>query len=327
MELIAPMLAVRGDPFSEKGWLFEPKFDGTRCVAHISGEHIFLQNRRMADISGRYPELLTALRNAVTEDCVLDGEIIVLSHGKVDFHSLQRREQQQRRLRIDMLSRKYPATYVVFDILFSGRENVNHLPLWERKAILKKLVKENDRVVLIDYLEEKGEAYFLAARKQGLEGIMAKRAESTYQPGVRSRDWVKIKREVEFDLVVGGITRGWGWRSSSFGALVVGAYYQHDLIYVGRVGSGFTTEELQRIRDMLHPVQQSPFKPSPDLDLTTWVKPNLVVEVRAMEVTQGGRLRAPVYLRTRLDKSPEQCTYDQIENEVQRIRKKGAQGL
>jgi DNA ligase D-like protein (predicted ligase) len=324
MDLISPMLAIRGDPFTRKGWLFEAKFDGTRCIAHVSADRIFLQNRRMADISGRYPDLVTALRETVKKECVLDGEIIVFSGGKVDFHALQRREQQQRELRIDLLSQKYPATYVVFDILFSEGENIMHQPLATRKKILVSHIGEHDRIVVIDYMLEKGEAYFRAARKKGLEGIMAKRTGSTYQPGVRSRDWIKIKREVEFDLVVGGFTKGEGWRSPLFGALVVGAYRDSSLIYVGRVGSGFSTEDFIRIREALHPVEKSFFEPQPELGAVTWVRPTLVVEVRAMEVTSEGRLRAPVYLRTRPDKPPSQCIYDEIEREIQRKTRRGS---
>ncbi len=318
MDLIPPMLAIRGDPFTGKGWLFEPKFDGTRCIAHLSANRIFLQNRRMADISRRYPELILALRESVSQPCILDGEIIVFSGGKVDFHALQRREQQQRILRIDILSQKYPATYIVFDILFAGGQSIMHEPLETRKNLLATYIREHERVVVIDYLLEKGEAYFRAARKKGLEGIMAKRCASTYQPGVRSKDWIKIKREVEFDLVVGGYTRGEGWRSPLFGALVVGAYRNTDLVYVGRIGSGFSTDEFERILRTLHPTPRSPFNPIPELDAVTWVQPTLVVEVRAMEVTRGGSLRAPVYLRTRPDKPPQQCTYDEIEEEIHR---------
>jgi DNA ligase D-like protein (predicted ligase) len=324
MDLITPMLAVRGDPFTRKGWLFEAKFDGTRCIAHLSADRIFLQNRRMADISPRYPELVAALRETVDPACVLDGEIIVFSGGKVDFHALQRREQQQKKLRIDILSQKYPATYIVFDLLFADGKNIMHEPLKTRKQMLASRIHEHDRVIVIDYLVERGESYFQAALKKGLEGIMAKREESTYQPGVRSRDWVKIKREVEFDLVVGGYTRGEGWRSSLFGALVVGAYRNGSLVYVGRIGSGFSTEEFARILEALRPVERSPFNPPPDLEGVTWVQPTLVVEVRAMEVTTGGSLRAPVYLRTRPDKPPTQCTYDEI---VEEIRRKSGRSL
>lgn len=323
MELIPPMLAVRGDPFTKKGWIFEAKFDGTRCIAHISDNHVFLQNRRMADISGRYPELVSSLR-ALGKDCVLDGEIIVFSSGKVDFHALQRREQQQRKLRIDILSQKYPATYIIFDILSSEGANIMHRSLEIRKDLLAQTTFENDHITIIDYLEEKGEAYFRAARKKGLEGIMAKRMGSTYQPGVRSKDWVKIKREVEFDLVVGGFTKGEGWRSPLFGALVVGAYKNSTLVYVGRIGSGFSTDEFAHILKDLHPIKRSPFESYPDLNEVTWVQPTLVVEVRAMEVTNGGSLRAPVYLRTRTDKPPSQCLYDEIEEEI--LRKTGGKG-
>ncbi|MDD1675072.1 MAG: non-homologous end-joining DNA ligase [Methanomicrobiales archaeon] len=325
MELILPMLAAGGEPFTRQGWLFEPKFDGTRCIAHLSSGRIFLQNRRMNDISARYPDLLSALRKAVKTDCVLDGEIIVFSDGRVDFRALQKREQQQRKLRIDILSQKFPAIYVVFDILFLEGKNLMNHPLRERKTILRTQVEENNQVVLIDYIEEKGEAYFRAARKRGLEGIMGKRIESSYQPGVRSKDWVKIKREVAFDLVVGGFTRGSGWRAPFFAALAVGAYRDSALVYVGRVGSGFSTEDIETIRNAFQPTEVCPFDPRPDLEEVTWVKPTYVIEVRAMEVTHHRNLRAPVYVRTRVDKLPEQCTYDQIEEEVK--RKKRHEGI
>jgi ATP-dependent DNA ligase len=196
------------------------------------------------------------------------------------------------------------------------------MSLWKQgKRYLASHIGDHDHIAVIDYMMESGEAYFQAALKQGLEGIMAKRCASTYQPGVRSKDWVKIKREIEFDLVVGGYTKGEGWRTPLFGALVVGAYRNDSLIYVGRIGSGFSTEEFSRILGVLRPVDQSPFESTPDLDPVTWVLPTLVVEVRAMEVTPGGSLRAPVYIRVRPDKLPQECTYDEIQEEIDRKKR------
>jgi DNA ligase D-like protein (predicted ligase) len=309
------MLAVPGVPFTEEGWFFEPKLDGTRCIAHVLGDRIVLQNRRLTDIGGRYPELLISLRTSVRRSCILDGEIVVFVEGQIDFHALQKREQQQKRLKIEILSQMLPATYILFDILEIEGDRQMHLPLRERKDLLSRHVEESERVAVTDYIETIGESYYRAAIKQGLEGIMAKRAESTYQPGVRSSDWKKIKKEIEFDLVVGGMTRGAGYRANTFGALLLGAYQGEKLLYVGKVGTGFSFEELQILRKILETQPESPFVNPPNVPGITWVNPTLVVEIQAMEVTEDGKLRAPVYLRLRNDKPPAQCTYDQLEQD------------
>lgn len=309
---IKPMLAVAGRVFSGKGWIFEPKIDGTRCIAYIKNGMVELRNRRSRQITNRYPEVVRALQQAVAGDCVLDGEMAVFTRGIPNFSSLALREQQVENLRIEYLARAVPASYIVFDILCKGGESLMNLPLLERKSILSQQLQENDFVTIIDYLEENGETYYKAALGMGLEGVMAKRAASTYQPGIRSPDWIKIKKRLTVDLVVGGYIPGHGERSPFFGGLLLGAYDAGSLVFMGRVGSGFSFKELKDISDKFEPSEKPPFSNPPSLRGVKWLKPALVVEVEALEVSKRRHLRAPVYLRTRFDKLPEECTIDQL---------------
>ena len=311
MNPIKPMLAVSGKPFSSKGWIFEPKIDGTRCIASAMKENdLVLQNRRLVNITFRYPELAEAL--SLVSGCVLDGEIAIFSDGRPDFAALSEREHLMEKLRIDYLSRARPASFVIFDILFAQGKSVMDRPLIERKKILSRELVESEHVTLIDYFPEKGEDYFQAALKVGIEGVMAKREDSVYQPGIRSPDWMKIKKQVKLDLVVGGYLKGKGNRKPYFGGLLLGAYRSGKLVFVGRVGSGFSDRELQMISGDFEPIAEPPFSNPPKMAGLVWLKPKSVVQVAAMEVTEKGCLRAPVFLRMRDDKEPSECTIDQI---------------
>jgi ATP-dependent DNA ligase len=200
---------------------------------------------------------------------------------------------------------------MVFDILYAG-ECLMDRPLLERKSILREELTEGERVSIMDDVAEKGEAYYQAALKMGLEGVMAKRSASIYQPGRRSPDWRKIKKSLSADLVVGGFIPGKGYREAFFGGLLLGAYQSGRLVFVGRVGSGFSQQELAEIPKDFQSSDSSPFSNPPRLPAATWLKPRIVVQVAALEVTEHGSLRAPVFLRRRLDKDPKDCTLDQI---------------
>jgi DNA ligase D-like protein (predicted ligase) len=307
---IKPMLAVAGQPFNSAEWIFEPKIDGTRCIANVS-QDVILQNRRLANITSRYPELAKALRQRASH-CILDGEIAVFSDGRPDFSALSMREHQTDRLKIDYLSQAIPASFVVFDILCVKGKSIMERPLGERKEILRDELQEDERVVISDFFFERGVDYFSAALKMGIEGIMAKRLKSIYQPGVRSADWIKIKKRLKLDLVIGGYIPGKGNRERYFGGLLLGGYESGKLVYVGRVGSGFSEKELQEIVQEFEPIPESPFANSPSMPGAKWLKPDRVVQVAAMEVTDQGHLRAPVFLRMRNDKEAQECTMDQI---------------
>ena len=215
-------------------------------------------------------------------------------------------------MKIDYLSEAQLASYIVFDILCSGGEDLMNKPLSERKKILKEELEEDDIVSIIDSYPEKGETYFRAAIKLGLEGIMGKKVSSVYRPGIRSSNWIKIKRSLTVDMVVGGYIPGKGNRGSFFGGLLVGAYDKGNLVYVGRVGSGFSEKELETATKSFQPISKSPFSNPPSTQDVIWLKPEIVVEVTAMEVTHYGSLRAPVFLRLRDDKEPRDCSLDQI---------------
>lgn len=295
MNPVKPMLAVSGQPFNSAGWIFEPKIDGTRCIAEVSrgAKGARLHNRRLVDIIYRYPELAIALAQGAS-GCVLDGEIAVFVDGKPSFAALAQRDHQNERLAIDYLSRALPASYVVFDILCAKERSVMHLPLRERKRILREELQESEIVTIADSFPEKGEDYFQAALKMGIEGIVAKRLGSRYEPGTRSQNWIKIKKSLKLDLVIGGYIPGKGGRFPYFGGLLLGAYSHGLLQYVGRVGSGFTDKELAEIAGAFSPQDRSPFVNAPATPQVRWVKPQKVVQVSALEVTKDGHLRAPV---------------------------------
>jgi DNA ligase D-like protein (predicted ligase) len=304
------MLAVSGQPFNSPEWIFEPKIDGTRCLAEVTSSGVRLYNRRLFDITYRYPELAAALAQA--SGCVLDGEIAVFSNGRPSFAKLAERDHLSDRLAIDYLARALPASYVVFDILYAKEMSVMGLPLRERKQILREELQESEFVTIADSFPEKGEDYFQAAQKMGIEGIVAKKLDSVYLPGTRSPDWIKIKKSLKLDLVIGGYIPGKGGRVSYFGGLLLGAYHHGLLHYVGRVGSGFADKELAEIAAGFSPLDSSPFTNEPATPEVRWVKPLQVVQVTALEITLDGHLRAPVYLRTRDDKDPQECTLDQL---------------
>jgi ATP-dependent DNA ligase len=241
------------------------------------------------------------------------GKMTVFSKGVPSFASLAVRDQQVDDIRIDYLSKALPVVYIVFDILYKGQDDLMSLPLIERKSILQQELQENDFISVIGYLEEDGEAYFKAVLEKGLEGVMAQRMASTYQPGIRSHDWIKIKKQLTLDLVVGGYIPGQGQRKSFFGGLLLGAYDSGKLIYTGKVGSGFSQKDLEEIYSEFEPSDDSSFSNPITTKGVKWLKPKLVVEVAALEVSKRRHLRAPVFLRRRSDKAPEECKIEQLD--------------
>jgi DNA ligase D-like protein (predicted ligase) len=311
-ESVRPMLAVNGMPFSGKGWLFEPKFDGIRCLATVRRGNVILRNRRLSVMTAAFPDIVDALQEAVKAHCILDGEIIVMKEGKPDISAIQKRMFIDSSLSARLSAQNDPARYVIFDIIELEGELLISYPLHERKEILARILRQNNVIILTGYVEESGEMYFEAAQKNGFEGVVAKRLDSPYTPGIRSPDWVKFRRSTGFDLVVGGYTPGHGSRKDTFGALLLGAYTPDGaLVYVGRVGSGFSKEDTVAISARLRRIKAPAFSNPPEEPEARWTLPDLVVEVKALEVTRNRILRFPVFLRVRNDKSASECTLDQ----------------
>ncbi|MGC8812230.1 MAG: non-homologous end-joining DNA ligase [Candidatus Aenigmatarchaeota archaeon] len=313
-QIIKPMLAEISKPFNSEEFCFEVKLDGTRTIAYIDKEkkEVRFLNRRLKWFQSNYPELQKIYENINANKVVIDGEIVVFKEGKPDFTALQTREHVDEKLRIKLLSEIMPATYVVFDILHLDGEDLIDKPLIERKKILEKVVKEDKRIMLSSYIIGRGEELFEKAREKGLEGIMAKRLDSKYEIGKRSKNWLKIKFLKTLDCVIVGYTKGEGWREKYFGALVLACFHKGKLKYVGRCGTGLDekgyaelTEELKKLKIDRCPLEEKPKLPS-DLEVS-WVEPKLICEVKFMEITKDLQLRAPAFVRLRNDKNLEDC--------------------
>jgi DNA ligase D-like protein (predicted ligase)/DNA ligase D-like protein (predicted 3'-phosphoesterase) len=310
-----PMLAKEAEKaFTNKEWLFEIKWDGFRAIAYVDKE-LSLRSRNQKELIDNFPELneLKQQNHAM----VLDGEIIILNKGKVNFQAMLERGKAASETEIAVRTKQSPAAYIVFDILEKDGKPLLDLPLTERKKILKETLKETEHTILAEFVEEKGEVYYEAILKQGLEGVMAKKKSSTYEPGVRSNNWLKIKKLLSCDCVIFGYTEGTGVRKKTFGALILGLFNgKQEPVYVGKVGTGFSEEKLSEMTQQFKMIKKTnaPFKAA-ILEKVIWLEPKLVSEVAYQVVTDDGRLRMPRFLRLRTDKKPLECTLDQLGQE------------
>jgi bifunctional non-homologous end joining protein LigD len=306
------MLAETSEPFDSPDFYFEPKWDGMRCIAYIQDHKMELQNRNLTLVTKAYPELESIPNSIATKTAVLDGEIVVLEKGLPSFEDLQKRFGVQDPLQIKMLSKKAPATFIVFDILHLDGKDIVEKPLSFRRDKLASLVEDGPHLLLSQYVTVKGRAYFKRALALGFEGVMAKKSDSPYQVATRSRDWLKVKHVKTLDCLVAGYTKGTGGRSSTFGALVLGAYNRKNrLVHLGNVGTGFSDLNLEKIRKILKPHEsKTPTiigevkAPSP----ITWVEPSLVAEIGYMNITKDTNLRMPRFIRFRPDIATSECT-------------------
>jgi bifunctional non-homologous end joining protein LigD len=296
---IAPMLAYSSPPFDSPRHLFEIKWDGTRCILFVRDGGVRFQNRRLQDISARYPDLAGVGRQIKGRNAILDGELVVLSQGRPDFRKLQQREQLSEPIKIGFVARQIPATYIVFDVLYHDDAKCLHLPLSQRKEILQDLLEESAELVESRYILTEGKSYYREVVSQGLEGVMAKALDSPYLVGQRSRHWLKVKPRKTATCFIVGYSQGKGSRREFFGSLALATREAEGWRFRGMVGSGFSEAELQEISARL---QELKIK-SPALPLTgtpsgiTWVKPELRCEVTLQEETPGGHFRAPAFQR------------------------------
>ncbi len=304
---LAPMLAGLADgPFSHPGWIFEPKLDGYRVIARIKDGDVTLLSRRGNDITRQYHALTPELSRQPASELFLDGEVIALDEkGKQCFQCLQ---NYLRSLGKDESGHpgRYPLIYYVFDILYLDGYDLSGVPLRSRKQLLSAVFRPADHVKLIDYFEEDGEKVYEAAVKSGLEGVVAKELDSKYEPGKRSQKWLKVKAMLSDEFVIGGYSTAAGGRTQTFSSLLLGYYDKKGkLVFAGHVGTGFDEKLLTELKQRLDAIRTKncPFSEAPHLNTpTTWVKPELVAEVKFSEWTQDGRLRIPVFIRLREDK-------------------------
>jgi bifunctional non-homologous end joining protein LigD len=312
-----PMLATLTDHIPKGSrWIFEVKWDGYRAITRVSGGEAVLTSRNGNDLTERFPTVAKEIAKAVkTPDCVLDGEVCALADdGRATFSAMQQGKAGTHYI------------YVVFDLLELEGEPLVDLSLTERRKRLEQLLDRRSRTVQLSEVFEDGEALFRAAEEQRFEGIIAKRADSKYALGKRTRDWLKVKTKHRQEFIVAGYTKGQGRRSGTLGSLVLAVRRGRELVYVGNVGTGFTEKEIRRLLKKLKPLERNepPFKGVPKLPKVrkgdvVWVEPKLVVEVEFVEWTHDGHLRAPSYQGLREDKSAEDVRREEpLETEIRR---------
>jgi DNA ligase D-like protein (predicted ligase)/DNA ligase D-like protein (predicted 3'-phosphoesterase) len=302
--------AIRA-PFNSKDWIFEIKWDGIRAISYVDDE-LSITSRNGTELKHNFPEL-HELKD-LTRNAVVDGEIVVMKEQKADFQAVVERSRATSPRDIEYLSHKSPATYILFDILEKEGKTLTDLPLAERKRILKDSVRDGEHIILSIFEEEEGESYYEAAIKRGIEGVVAKRKDSRYEPGTRSGSWLKIKRLTSCDCVIFGYTRGQGNRKKTFGALILGLHDAGNPTFVGKVGTGFSEEALELLTQTFSTLKaKEPTLGEVDVpEQVTWLKPILVCEIVYQSVTKDSRLRMPRFHRLRSDKTPRECTFDQI---------------
>jgi DNA ligase D-like protein (predicted ligase)/DNA ligase D-like protein (predicted polymerase)/DNA ligase D-like protein (predicted 3'-phosphoesterase) len=308
---MVPMLAEGGHgPFEGKGWRFEPKLDGVRTLAYVDTGGTRLVSRTGRDQTAQYPELsnLAMYVNALT--AVVDGEIVAVDEaGRPSFNRLQQRMNLGGAREIDRARRTIPATLYAFDLLWMDGEDLTRTPLQDRRERLESIVTQDGPMKLTVYTDGDGLRFYEAAKQLGIEGVIGKKLGSVYQPGRRSKDWRKVKIMNRQDCVILGWTRGSGSRSASFGALLVGAYRGGELVCIGQVGTGFDQKTLDDLLARLAQIEaDAPALPELKQEKgARFVRPELVCEVEYLEITPGGKLRAPSYKGLRPDKAPEDC--------------------
>jgi len=304
------------ESFDNDKWLFEIKYDGVRVLAIREGEDTHLYARKGTDITNRYPEVVLALNSIALDRFVLDGEVVAQDeHGRPSFQLLQRRMHVNDGPQIARLSLAVPVSYYVFDLLGFDRFDTRTLPLEERKRLLSELIHSEGPVRYCDHVIGRGKDFYDAISEHKLEGVVAKLRDSPYR-GTRTGDWLKIKRPLTEQFVIGGYSDPDGTRTH-FGALLLGQYESSGTLrYTDKVGSGFSRDTLRKIFAMLEERAQSesPFRkpiagePTPERN-AHFVRPELVCNVRFTEWTEGGGIRQPSFLGLNSDVFPRDCKY------------------
>lgn len=303
-QFIEPMLAKNSDnkPFDGKDWAFEIKWDGYRAVADLR-DGIQLYSRNGLDFSGKFKKIVNQL-GVQEHEMVLDGEVVAYDDkGKPNFQWLQNIGE---RPNVSLI-------YHVFDILFLNGHSTRSLSFLERKELLKGALKETDNIKYCDHILEKGKEFFRLAEDMGLEGIIAKKTESTYTDGIRSSEWIKVKTQQTDEVIICGYTEPKGARKN-FGSLILGQFQDGELTFSGHIGTGFSDKTLKELFELMKPLvtNQSPFKKIPKTnEKPTWLKPELIAEIKYSEKTKDGIFRHPVFLHLREDKAVEDVKNDE----------------
>lgn len=305
------MLASLAQPFNSEDYTYEIKWDGYRSLAFLNS-NTKLQSRNLKDITLTFPELSQIHKSCKRPGTVIDGEIIALRNGKPNFIELQKRGQLRNENQILNAVKTSPVIYIAFDLLYLNFQPLYHEPIEKRRLLLKENLSPSPELVLADFIEKNGIAYFNSISEMGLEGVIAKKKESLYSPGKRVKTWLKFKRKqigafIICGFIINPTSRG------ELSSIILGAYVEGNLKYFGMVGTGFSHWELDIILKELKKItiDSSPFG-SPIQFMPKnhyWTRPLIVCEVEYLELTDDGSLRHPSFKRFRPDLKPEECIY------------------
>lgn len=297
---ISPMLIKdEVEVFDDPNYIYELKFDGIRTIAYLDSEKTDFYNKRHMLLNMHFPELLD-IHKYVKGRCILDGEVFVMRDGRPNFADVQKRALTSDKYKIELQAKRYPATFVAYDILYYRGKSIEDIPLLQRKEKLEMVVKqENDRFSYSRYSRGQGIQLYNLTEEQNLEGIIAKRADSKYYQDRKTKDWVKIKNMLDDDYVICGYTV-----KEYIRTLLLGQYSHSELKYKGRV-TGISKEVFNIILTI--PKASCSFLQPPDEDHAIWIKPELVCKVKFMEYTATGGMRQPAFVSLRDDKLPREC--------------------
>ena len=286
------------EPFDDEDFIYELKLDGIRCVAYVEPKSVTLKNKRFKDVTGIYPEL-SDICKCVKKRVILDGELVVLIDGKPDFYALQKRSLMGDKFRISIAAKKNPVQFVAYDILYLDGKDLTDRPLMERKEFLSKAVTEWHNLSISRWIEKNGVAFFELAKKESLEGIVAKKKDGLYHIGKRTSEWIKIKVMQDEDLLVLGYQPD---EDGKVKDLILGYYDEKgELKCRGKVYLGVSKAEQKIIAEFAkkNTVKRPWFDKYKNV---VWLKPQLVGTARFMHETESGGMRQPVCKGLREDK-------------------------
>lgn len=296
---VKPMLATLSDkPFNNKNWIFEIKFDGYRMISTVKNNKVEIYSRNLNYYTEQFPQIKKEL-GKINKDVVLDGEIVAVdSEGNPSFQLMQNYQN----------TRDGNILYYIFDLLWCEGHDYEKLPLLKRKEVLREVLPKSKFLIYSEHVEEEGMELFDLVSKKGLEGLIAKKADSLYYENSRTKEWLKIKTEMRQEAIICGFTAPRGGRKY-FGSLILGVHENKELIYIGHTGTGFNHELLKDLYNKVskYVTDKSPFDKVPKSNApVTWLKPKFVCEIKFSNWTGEGILRHPVYMGIKEDKSPEE---------------------
>ena len=305
-QLIKPMLATKApEIFNKANWIYELKWDGYRAIANISNGKVDFYSRNGISFKSKFAALYHQLQT-IQHDVILDGEVVALNeHGLPVFQKLQNYQTDP----------SGELRYYVFDLLFLNGHNIMHLPLLERKSLISDVIEDVPQVYYCDHVDTMGKTFFQQAVDAGMEGVIAKKADSQYIPGSRSDNWLKIKAFESQEALICGFTDP-KESSSPFGSLILGMHKDEELVYIGNCGTGFTNDIRKELMELFKPriTEECPFSQKPNLKgrKATWLRPELICEVKFSEWTQSGNMRHPSYKGLRMDKTPTEIEKEEV---------------